>query len=127
MPSECSPGVKSTGLACRACSSPGVPWFCSDSPEIGSVFEKGLMAHDRGSGTGSAGEVMDLIRRLLRLREGVCVVFENGSVLMEDWVLRKYVKPRILERGVEAGLSVVKGLGDDDDAVGINEWVLMQQ
>lgn len=91
------------------------------------MFEKGLMAHDRGSGTGSAGEVMDLIRRLLRLREGVCVVFENGSVLMEDWVLRKYVKPRILERGVEAGLSVVKGLGDDDDAVGINEWVLMQQ
>ena len=34
---------------------------------------------------------------------------------------RKYVKLRILERGVEAGLSV------DDDAVGINEWVWMQQ
>lgn len=51
-------------------------------------------------------------------------MFENGGVLVaEDWVwLRKYVKPRILERGVEvdeAGLSV--GWDDDEDAVGINE------
>lgn len=84
------------------------------------MFDKGLMAQDRESGTGSAGDDMDLMKRLLRLREGVCVVFENGSVLVEDWVLRKYVKPRIFGRGVEAGLSVVKGFGDDDDAVGIN-------
>ena len=90
------------------------------------MFEKGLVAQDKESGTGSAGDVMDLMKRLLRLREGVCVVFENERVLVEDWVLRKYVKPRILERGVEAGeagLSVVKGFGDDDDdddAVGIN-------
>ena len=116
MPSEYSIGRTSKGVACKACSSPGIAWFCSDSLEIGTVFEKGLMAEDRGSGTGSAGELMDLMKRLLRLREGVCVVFENGSVLVEeDWVPRKYVKLRILERGVEAGLSV------DDDAVGINE------
>lgn len=81
------------------------------------------MARDEGLGTGSAGELMVLIRRLLRLRKGVGVAFEAGMVVMEDWVwLRKYVKPRILERGVkvdEAGLSV--GSGDDSDAVGINE------
>ena len=118
MPSECSIGGASNGVACKACSSPEIPWFCSDSLEIGTVFEEGLMAQDKGPGTGSAGELMDLMKRLLRLREGVCVVFENGSVLVEeDWVPRKYVKLRILERGVEAGLSV------DDDAVGINEWV----
>ena len=31
----------------------------------------------RKRGTGSAGELMDLMRWLLRLREGNCVVFEN--------------------------------------------------
>lgn len=87
------------------------------------MFDRGLMARDEESGTGSAGEVMDLMRRLLRLREGVYVVFENGRVVVEeDWVwLRKYVKPRILERGVkvdDAGLSVG---GGNDDAGGINE------
>ncbi len=118
MPSECSPKGKSKGAAC---SSGGVSWLCSDSPEIGTVFEEDLVSRDEGSGTGSAGELMDLMRRLLRLREGACVVFENGRVMVEDWVwLRKYVKPRILERGVrvdEAGLSV----DGDDEAVGINE------
>ena len=48
------------------------------------------------------------------------MVFEDVRVVMEDWVwFRKYVKPRILERGVEAdeaGLSV-----EGDDVVGINE------
>lgn len=54
------------------------------------------------SGTGSAGEVMDLMTRLVRLREGICVVFENEMLDEEDWVwLRKYVKPRSLERGVK--------------------------
>ena len=121
MPSECSPKERFKGAACRAGSSPGVSWLYSDSPEIGTVFEEGLMARDEGSDTGSVGELMDLMRRLLRLREGVCVVFENGRVVVEDWVwLRKYVKPRILERGVkvdEAGLSI----GGEDDTVGINE------
>lgn len=120
MLTECSPKEKFKGAAYRACSSPGISWFCSDSPEVGPVFEEELVARDEGSGTGSAGELMDLMRRLLRLREGVCELFENGRVVMEDWVwLRKYVKPRILERGVtvnEAGLSV-----DGNDAVGINE------
>lgn len=121
MDSECSLGGTSKGVACKSSSGPGVLWLCSKSPEIGSLFDKGLIAQDRESGTGPAGEVMDLMKRLLRLREGVCVVFENGNVLVEDWVLRKYVKPRILGRGVvEAGLSVVKGFGEDDDAVGIN-------
>ena len=51
--------------------------------------------------------------------------FEDMRVGLEDWVwLRKYVKRRMLERGVEAGLSVVKGF-DDDDAVGIKEESLM--
>lgn len=82
------------------------------------------MARDKGSSSGPAGELMDLMRRLLRLREEVCVMFEDVRVGVEDWVwLRKYVKPRILERGVEAGLSVVKGFGDDDDAVGIKKIV----
>ena len=121
MPSGCSSKGESKGAACRACSSGGVSWLCSDSPEIGTVFEEDLVSRDEGSGTGSAGELMDLMRRLLRLREGACVVFENGRVMVEDWVwLRKYVKPRILERGVKvdgAGLSV----DGDDEAVGINE------
>lgn len=92
---------------------------------MGTLFEEGsegLMACDEGSGSGPAGELMDLMRRLLRLREGVCVVFEDRMVVVEDWVwLRKYVKPRILERGVEAGLSVVKSLSGDDEAVGIKK------
>lgn len=79
------------------------------------------MARDKRTGTGSARELMDRMRRLMRLRESVYVVFENARVVMEDWVWsRKYVKPRIFERGVrvdEAGLSV----GGDDEAVGINE------
>ena len=85
------------------------------------MFEEGLTARDESFGTGSAGELMDLMRRLLRLREEVCTVFEDARLVMEDWVwLRKYVKPRILERGVkvdEAGLSVKA----DDDALGINK------
>ena len=79
------------------------------------------MARDKRTGTGSARELMDRMRRLMRLRESLYVVFENARVVMEDWVWsRKYVKPRILERGVrvdEAGLSV----GGDDEGVGINE------
>lgn len=90
MPPEWSPGGGSKGGACRACSNPRVSGFCSDSPDVGTVFEEGLMARDEASGTGPAGELMDLMRRLLRLREGVCVVFENGRVVVEDWVwLRK--------------------------------------
>ena len=67
---------------------------------------------------------MDLMRRLLRLREWVCVMFENVRMVMGDCVwFRKYVKPRILERGVkvdEAGLSI----GGDDEAVGIKHRFL---
>lgn len=76
------------------------------------------MVCDEGSGTGLDGELMDLMSRLLRLREGVCVVFEVEKVVMDDWVwFHKYVKPRILERGVKvdgAGLSI-------DGAVDIKE------
>ena len=121
MPSGWSPGRVSNGAAFGNCSSPGVSGFCSDSAEVGTVFEVGLMVRDEVSGTGSAGELMDLMRRLLRLREVVWVVFDKGRVVKEDWVwLRKYVKPRILERGVKvdgAGLSVGS---EDDDAAGIN-------
>lgn len=80
----------------------------------------------KGKGIGSAGELMDLMRRLRRLLEGICVVFENVRVAMEDWVwFRKCVKGRIFERGVKiegAGLSF---RGDDDLCdklrVGINQ------
>ena len=68
---------------------------------------------------------MDLMRRLLRLREGFCVVFENVAVVVDDWVwFRKKVKPRILERGagvVEVGLSVLVSGDNCDDSAGINE------
>ena len=85
------------------------------------------MARDKRIGTGSAWELMDMMRPLLRLRESLDEVFEKVSVLVEDWVWsRKYVKPRILERGArvdEAGLSV----GGDDEAVGINERFLRRR
>ena len=86
------------------------------------MFEEELMARDKRTGTGSARELMDMMRWLLRLRECVYVVFENARVVTEDWVWsRKHVKPRSLERGVrvdQAGLSVG---GGDDEAVGQNE------
>lgn len=83
-----------------------------DSPKIGTVFEEGsegLMASEEGSGTGSAGELMDLMRRLLRLREGACVAFEdrNGFASIESW--RVGLK-RVLVEGLGGG-------GGDDDAV----------
>ena len=37
------------------------------------------------SDTGSAGEVMDLMTRFVRLRERFCVVFENEMVDEVDW------------------------------------------
>ena len=80
-------GGAANRAACRAFSNPVVS---PDWLKIGTVFEEGsegLMASEEGSGTGSAGELMDLMRQLLRLREGACVAFEDRKDLasIESW------------------------------------------
>ena len=47
------------------------------------MFEEGSMARDKRTGTGSARDLMDMMRRLLRLRKSLYVVFENAKVVME--------------------------------------------
>ena len=58
---------ESNGDACRACSDVGISRLGPDSPEARAAFEERLMARDEGAATGSAGELVDLTGRLLRL------------------------------------------------------------
>ena len=67
MPSERFPVRDFNGAACRACLDVGISWLCPDSPEARAAFEERLMARDEGADTGSAGELVDLMGRLLRL------------------------------------------------------------
>ena len=68
----------------------------------------------KDKGIGSAGELMDLMRRLRRLLERICVVSENVRVAMEDWVWFRRCVCGVKIEG--AGLSF-RGGGGDDDAI----------
>ena len=82
---------------------------------------RGLLARYEVSDTGSAGEVMDLMTRLVRLRERICVVFENEMVDEEDWGMASEVceTSNLWSVGLKLtkrGLSICAD-SDDDEAV----------
>ena len=83
---------------------------------------RGLLACFEVSDTGSAGEVMDLMTRFVRLRERFCVVFETEMVDEEDWGMASEVCETSNLRSVglkltKRGLSICGVDSDDDEAV----------
>ena len=67
---------------------------------------RGLLPRYEVSDTGSAGEVMDLMTRFVRLRERFCVVFETEMVDEEDWGMASEVCETSNLRSV--GLTLTK-------------------
>ena len=104
---------------CVACSNSGFLGLARIRRILGTCLIRGLFPRYEVSDTGSAGKVMDLMTRFVRLRERYCVVFETEMVDEKDWGMVSEVceTSNLWSVGfklTKRGLSICGGDSDDE-------------